>query len=325
MNSHHTCPAVEVTDLTKVFGTGNRAVRAVDGLTLTIEQGEIVAFLGPNGAGKTTTLDTLLGLSTPTSGNVRVLGTSPHQAVAAGDLGVVLQTGGLIPDYTVAETLRAIASVQGGHATTDLAGLAASTGLTPILGRRVARCSGGELQRLRLALALAADPRLLVLDEPTAGMDVTARTAFWDTMRVQAHGGRTILFATHYLEEAAAFADRIVIIAHGQLVADGTVDEIRALGEGAIVSATWADLDEPALATALKIAGLADSVLGTALRGEHVEIRTSAPDDVARWLLTATPAAHLGINAVSLNEVFTALTDDTGAVEAARVNEPAVV
>ncbi|WP_167202508.1 ABC transporter ATP-binding protein [Actinomyces respiraculi] len=310
MNSHHTSPAVEVTDLTKVFGTGTRAVRAVDGLTLTIDQGEIVAFLGPNGAGKTTTLDTLLGLSSPTSGNVRVLGTSPHRAVAAGDLGVVLQTDGLIPDYTVAETLRAVASVQGGHATTDLAGLAASTGLTPILRRRVARCSGGELQRLRLALALVADPRLLVLDEPTAGMDVTARTAFWDTMRVQAHGGRTILFATHYLEEAAAFADRIVIIARGRLVADGTVDEIRALGEGAVVSATWEGLDEPALAAALKVSGLADSVLGTALRGEHVEIRTSAPDDVARWLLTATPAAHLGINAVSLNEVFTALTDD---------------
>ncbi|MCL3778623.1 MULTISPECIES: ABC transporter ATP-binding protein [unclassified Actinomyces] len=325
MSPHTASPAVEVTDLTKVFGTGARAVRAVDGLTLTVAPGEIVAFLGPNGAGKTTTLDTLLGLSAPSSGHVRVLGTSPRRAAADGCLGVVLQSGGLIPDYTVAETLRAIASVQGRHATGDLGALAASTGLAPVLGRRVARCSGGELQRLRLALALVADPRLLVLDEPTAGMDVTARTSFWDTMREQAHGGRTILFATHYLEEAAAFADRIVIIARGRLVADGTVDEIRALGEGTVVSATWEGVDEPALAAAIEAGGLADRVLGTALRGEHVEIRTSASDDVARWLLTATPAAHLGISAVSLNEVFTALTEDAGATGTARTTHPTAV
>lgn len=302
--------AVEISDLTKVFGSGARAVRAVDGVSLSIDRGEIVAFLGPNGAGKTTILDTLLGLTSPTSGQVRVLGTDPRHAAASGRLGVVLQSGGLIPDYTVAETLRAVASVHGTHATAELGALAASTGLTPVLRRHVARCSGGELQRLRLALALIAAPELLILDEPTAGMDVVARTAFWDTMREQAHGGRTILFATHYLEEAAAFADRIVIIAHGRLVADGTVDEIRALGEGTIVSATWEGLDEDLLARSLEDSGLTGAVLGTALRGGHVEIRTSAPDDVARWLLTATPAVHLGISTVSLNEVFTSLTDD---------------
>ncbi|MGK2349399.1 ABC transporter ATP-binding protein [Actinomyces sp. W5033] len=310
MNTHDSSPTVEITDLTKVFGTGARTVRAVDGVSLTIDRGEIVAFLGPNGAGKTTILDTLLGLTNPTAGQVRVLGTQPRQAAASARLGVVLQTGGLITDYTVAETLRAIASLQGASATRDLGALAASTGLTPVLHRQVGRCSGGELQRLRLALALVAAPELLVLDEPTAGMDVTARTAFWDTMREQAHGGRTILFATHYLEEAASFADRIVIIARGRLVADGTVDEIRALGEGTVVSATWEGLDEALLARSLEDSGLTGAVLGTALRGGHVEIRTSAPDDVARWLLTATPAVHLGISTVSLNEVFTSLTDD---------------
>ena len=134
----------------------------------------------------------------------------------------------------------------------------------------------------RSALALIASPELLILDEPTAGMDVVARTAFWDTMREQAHGGRTILFATHYLEEAAAFADRIVIIAHGRLVADGTVDEIRALGEGTIVSATWEGLDEDLLARSLEDSGLTGAVLGTALRGGHVEIRTSAHYEIGR-------------------------------------------
>lgn len=180
----------------------------------------------------------------------------------------------------------------------------------------MSRCSGGERQRLRLALALLADPDLLVMDEPTAGMDVSARIAFWETMRTQTRRGRTVLFATHYLEEAASFADRIVIIAHGRLVADGSVDEIRALGEGALVTATWPGLSEESLGQHLAECPAAGSIKHAVVHGEHVELRTTDSDAVARWLLSATPAEHLGIGAASLNEVFTALTSD-GSDEAA--------
>ena len=180
----------------------------------------------------------------------------------------------------------------------------------------MSRCSGGERQRLRLALALLPDPDLLVMDEPTAGMDVSARIAFWETMRTQTRRGRTVLFATHYLEEAASFADRIVIIAHGRLVADGSVDEIRALGDGALVTATWPGLSEESLGQRLAECPAAGSIGHAVIHGEHVELRTTDSDAVARWLLTAPPAEHLGIGAASLNEVFTALTSD-GSDEAA--------
>ena len=174
----------------------------------------------------------------------------------------------------------------------------------------MSRCSGGERQRLRLALALLPDPDLLIMDEPTAGMDVGARITFWETMRTQTRRGRTVLFATHYLEEAASFADRIVIIAHGRLVADGSVDEIRALGDGALVTAVWPGISEESLGQYLADCPAASSILHAVVHGEHVELRTTDSDAVARWLLSTTPAEHLGIGAASLNEVFTALTSD---------------
>ncbi|WP_174714759.1 ABC transporter ATP-binding protein [Actinomyces sp. oral taxon 897] len=231
--------------------------------------------------------------------------------MAQGRIGAVLQDGGLTDNFTVAETLRATASMQSHRG--DLGDLVRQTDLAGILRRQVERCSGGERQRLRLALALMTAPALLVLDEPTAGMDVTSRIAFWDTMRSQSHSGRTIVFATHYLEEAASFADRIVIIASGRLVADGSVDQIRAMGEGALVTASWPgltpqDLDRAWAAAAERVPVLAASLLSRTVRGEHLEIRTTAPDDVARWLLTATPAENLGVSATSLDDVFTALT-----------------
>jgi len=182
--------------------------------------------------------------------------------------------------------------------------------LGQILTRRVSRCSGGERQRLRLALALLPSPELLVLDEPTAGMDVSARIAFWETMRARTRRGCTVLFATHYLEEAASFADRIVIIAHGRLIADGSVDEIRALGNGALVTATWPGVSEKSLDPYLATVPNAGRQPPTRAPGGHVEIRTTDSDAVARWLLTSTPAEHLSIGAVSLNEVFTTLTSE---------------
>ena len=307
-------PAIRSRGLHKIFGS----LIAVDNLDLTIRPGEVVAFLGPNGAGKSTTLDMFLGLTRPDAGTIELLGTSPNQAVQAGRVGVIFQDGGLLDDFTVGETLRVVASMQPGrpgrrsrarHAP-RLKDVVDEAHLGPILARRVSRCSGGERQRLRLALALLPDPDLLIMDEPTAGMDVGARITFWETMRTQTRRGRTVLFATHYLEEAASFADRIVIIAHGRLVADGSVDEIRALGDGALVTAVWPGISEESLGQYLADCPAASSILHAVVHGEHVELRTTDSDAVARWLLSTTPAEHLGIGAASLNEVFTALTSD---------------
>ena len=307
-------PAIDSRGLRKLFGS----LVAVDNLDLTIRPGEVVAFLGPNGAGKSTTLDMILGLTRPDAGTIELLGTSPNQAVQAGRVGVIFQDGGLLDDFTVGETLRVVASMQPRRSSRDsrirnaskLKNVVDEADLGRILTRKVSRCSGGERQRLRLALALLPDPDLLVLDEPTAGMDVSARIAFWETMRAQTRRGRTVLFATHYLEEAASFADRIVIIARGRLVADGSVDEIRALGDGALVTATWPGISEESLGQHLADCPAASSILHAVVHGEHVELRTTDSDAVARWLLSTTPAEHLGIGAASLNEVFTALTSD---------------
>ena len=296
-------PAVRVRGLRKTFGP----VVAVDSLDLTVASGEVVAFLGPNGAGKSTTLDVILGFTRPDAGTAAVLGVAPREAVRAGRVGAVLQIGGLIPSFTVRQTLDIVASLQ--LRAPDVESVIARTGLGGLLRRRVSRCSGGETQRVRLALALLAQPELLVLDEPTTGMDPTARTAFWDMMRRETAQGRAILFATHYLQEAADFADRIIIIDRGRLVAEGSVDEVRALGEGTTVTATWPGLSgEAELRAAL--APVSGSLLGVQVRGPHLELRTSAPDDVARLLLTATPAGHLGITALSLEEIFAELVGD---------------
>jgi len=169
-------PAIELRHLVKSFrplrGSADTEVTAVDGIDLTVGHGEVVAFLGPNGAGKTTTLDMVLGLTEPTSGTARVFGRPPRHAVVAGEVSAVLQTGGLLRDLTVRETVRMIASTYA--ATTPVDEVIDRAGLAALAHRRVSKCSGGEQQRLRFALALLPDPRLLILDEPTAGMDVSA-------------------------------------------------------------------------------------------------------------------------------------------------------
>ncbi|GGQ60141.1 ABC transporter ATP-binding protein [Streptomyces althioticus] len=208
--------------VTKRYG----GVRAVDDLTLTLRPGETVALLGPNGAGKSTTLDLLLGLKRPDSGSVTVLGTGPREAIVAGRVGAMLQSGGLMGDVTVAELVRLACGLH--PRPYPVPDVLARAGLTAIAGRRADKLSGGQAQRVRFALATAGDGDLIVLDEPTTGMDVTARRAFWATMRDQADRGRTVLFATHYLEEADAIADRVLVLHRGRLLADGTATEIKA-------------------------------------------------------------------------------------------------
>ena len=281
----------------KNFGS----VHAVNGIDLSIESGEIVAILGPNGAGKTTSIDMILGLSQPSSGHVSVLGMQPRQAISRGLVSAVMQTGGLLKDFTVAETVEYTASLFV-HAEAP-AEVLRRAGITGIADRKVGKCSGGEQQRLRFAMALLPDPELLVLDEPTTGMDVEGRRSFWTSIRQDAAAGRTVLFATHYLEEADAYADRVVLMRQGQIVADGTSAQIRALSAGRTVRATLPGASEAELAG---IVG-ADSV---ELRGDTVLIHATDSDAVARYLLTSTPAKDLEIIARGIEDAFLALTGD---------------
>jgi ABC-2 type transport system ATP-binding protein len=235
MTLHATEPAIRATGLRKSFrATDGSTVTAVDDVALTIHPGEIVAFLGPNGAGKTTTVDMLLGLTRPDAGSIAVFGRPPRAAVEAGRVSAVLQTGGLLGDFTVRETVEVVAALHGRTDRVDEA--IARAGLTALAGRRVQACSGGEQQRLKFALALVPDPDLIVLDEPTTGMDVAARQQFWDAMRADAADGRTILFATHYLAEADAFAERTVLMARGRIVEDGPTADVRAAFGGRTVT-----------------------------------------------------------------------------------------
>jgi ABC-2 type transport system ATP-binding protein len=298
--------AIDLHDVHKHFGP----VEAVRGIDLRVGAGEVVAFLGPNGAGKTSTIDMILGLSVPTAGTVEVYGMAPRAAIRRGLVSAVMQTGGLLHDLTVAETVEYTARLFSTARPT--AEVLERAGITAIATRLVGKCSGGEQQRLRFAMALLPDPALLILDEPTQGMDVEGRRDFWRAIRHDAAGGRTILFATHYLEEADAYADRVVLIRRGQVVADGTASYVKGLASGRTVRATLPGADASAL----------EQLPGTTrveLRGDTVLLRTSDSDAAARYLLTQTPARDLEVTAAGLEEAFLALTSETFAEEAGGV------
>jgi ABC-2 type transport system ATP-binding protein len=213
--------AVELQKMSYAYGN----VRAVEDVTLTVAAGEVVAVLGPNGAGKSTTLLMLLGLLPPAGGTVRLFGGAPAAACAAGRVGAMPQAGGLLPRSTVGDLLRFLHDVY--PQPMPVAEALALADLTGLAGRTVERLSGGQAQRLRFAMAIVGRPDLLVLDEPTAALDVEARRAFWAAIRGYAGAGRTVLFSTHYLEEADANADRIVVLDRGRVIADGTAAEVK--------------------------------------------------------------------------------------------------
>jgi len=294
--------AIDLRGLTKSFGT----VRAVDGLDLQVEAGEVLAFLGPNGAGKTTTIDMLLGFARPDSGTVQVFGLAPRDAIAAGKVSAVLQTGGLLKDLTVEETVRLTASLFAVSRPVDE--VLERAGIAEIRDRRVGSCSGGQQQRLRFALALLPDPELLILDEPTTGMDVEGRREFWSAIRADAARGRTIVFATHYLEEADAYADRVVLVRHGRIVADGTSAQVKNLAAGRVVSARLPGARPEQLAAV-------PGVDKAEVRGDRVLLRTRDSDAVARHLLTSTDATDLEIGGLGLEDAFIALTSDRDVLE----------
>ena len=237
--------------------------------------------------------------STPDEGSVAVLGGSPRTAIRQGRVSAVLQSGGLLKDLTVAETVRMLATLY--PKTEPAASVLERAGITRIADYKVGKCSGGEQQRLRFALALLPDPELILLDEPTAGMDVEGRQDFWSAIHDDANRGSTVVFATHYLEEADAYADRIVLISDGSIVADGTTAEIKNLASGRTVTVALAHAD---LGQLRRVAG----VESAEQRGNKVIVHTSDSDLVARYLLNETQASDIQITSNSLEDAFVKLT-----------------
>jgi ABC-2 type transport system ATP-binding protein len=288
--------AVALRGASKSFGP----VRAVDRLDLTIPAGQTVALLGPNGAGKSTMISMMLGLSRPDSGSVRLFGDTADSAVRAGRVGAMLQDAGFVPNATVGELVELARALY--PAPLPTAQVLRTAGLTKLADRRLDKLSGGEAQRARFAFALAGDPRLLILDEPTAAMDVAARQAFWAAMRSYSAGGHTVLFATHYLEEADDFADRVVVIAQGRIIADGSGAQIRSLAGGRTVAfdltgAGTADLD--------RLPG----VRAVEVRGDRATLRSDDSDaTVAALVHSGRSFENLEVSAAGLQDAFLALT-----------------
>ncbi|HUQ55023.1 ABC transporter ATP-binding protein [Lentzea sp.] len=287
--------AVALSGVRKRFGE----VRAVDGVDLVISPGEVVALLGPNGAGKSTTVDLLLGLSTPDSGEISVFGRSPREAVVEGQISAMLQSGALLEDATVAEAVGLIAALH--RRPMPVSRALRQAGIADLADRRCTKLSGGQKQRVRFALALVCEPDLLVLDEPTVAMDVETRRAFWQQMRAYTDTGRTVLFATHYLDEAEEYADRVVLMRSGRIVADGSVAQVRAAVSGRTLRAVVpgaADLDLP-------------GVRSTGRRGDQITLTCTDSDAAVRALLARYPQAHdIEITALGLEDAFLALTGE---------------
>ena len=295
-----TIAGVRISGLTKSFKSPQGPVHAVRGIDISISVGETVALLGPNGAGKSTTIDTLLGLLKPDGGTVEVLGMSPDRATAVGAVGAMLQVGGVISDLSVRELLQMVASLYPHPLGVDE--VVELTRIQDLVGRKTTKLSGGQTQRLRFAVGLISNPKLLVLDEPTVAMDVEARRQFWTTMREFAGRGKTVVFATHYLEEADAYADRIILMSRGTIVADGPSTEIKATVGMRTIRAT---LPHPEVAALAALPG----VTSVETRGDGVVLGCADSDAALRALLPAYPNARdIEVRGAALEDAFVQLT-----------------
>ena len=276
-------------------------VQAVNELTLEIPQGRTIAFLGPNGAGKSTSIDMLLGLRKPSSGTIRVLGKTPRQAIADGDIGAMLQSGGLMTEVTVREFLTLITRLHPRPVAVD--DLLVRANIGDIAERKVDKLSGGQSQRVRFAVSIAGDNRLIVLDEPTTGMDVENRQLFWDAMKAESQRGKTILFATHYLEEADQIADQVIVINKGRLLVQGSAAEIKAQAGFQHISFR---LDGVGREFLLGLPG----VKSIDVSNDLVRIQTSASDATLYGVLDAGfRPTQIEVGALGLEQAFIAITE----------------
>ncbi|WP_433411676.1 ABC transporter ATP-binding protein [Microtetraspora malaysiensis] len=301
--------AASLTDVTKTFGV----TRAADGLTLSIPRGQTVALLGPNGAGKSTAISMLLGLLPPDSGTASLFGGAPERAVRQGRVGAMPQEGGIIARVTVRELLTFVSRTY--REPLPLDRILALAQLTALADRRVDRLSGGQAQRVRFAMAIAGDPELIVLDEPTAALDVEARRELWASMRGFAERGRTILFSTHYLDEADEQADRVIVINRGRVAADGTSTEIKRL-----VAVTTVRVTVSGDAAWL---GRLPGVTGLEINGDRATLRSTDADATVAALAQAGAVRDIEVTPADLEDAFVALTTAAAPSGAAPLKENA--
>jgi ABC-2 type transport system ATP-binding protein len=291
--------SIKLESLSKSYGS----VRAVRSIDVEITFGETVAILGPNGAGKTTTIDMMLGLTRPDSGRISLFGMEPGEAVRAGAIGGMLQTGTPIPYLSTRELITMVASLYPNPISVDEALRLSGTG--DIADRQTTKLSGGQTQRVRFAIALVANAKLLVLDEPTAAVDVERRRDFWAVMRSIAVTGKTVVFATHCLEEADAYADRIIVMARSQVVADGSATEIKAI----VSNALFGRLPEVSTEELKSLVG----VVSAERHGDAVLLSCNDSDAALRELLSRNPDPHdIEVHGAGIEEAFLGLTTEDG-------------
>ncbi|WP_233841274.1 ABC transporter ATP-binding protein [Dyella sp. 2HG41-7] len=276
-------------------------VTALDGVDLVLQRGELLAVLGPNGAGKSTSIGLLLGLIRPDGGRAELFGMDPQEIDARRRIGVMLQTAMLPPTLRVGELLRVVSSYYPNPRSIDES--AALAGIADLLKRPYGKLSGGQQRRVQFALALCGRPELVFLDEPTVGMDIDARRKLWAAMRALVAEGCSVVLTTHYLEEAEALAQRVVVMGKGRVLTEGSVDALRAHVPLTRIRCVT-DLDVDAIARWPQVASAERD-------GTRVRISTSAAEHVLRRMLDADAAlSELEVQRAGLAEAFTELTRD---------------
>ncbi|HET9190942.1 MAG TPA: ABC transporter ATP-binding protein [Rudaea sp.] len=287
----------EVRSASKRYGK----LQALDGMNLQVRRGQVLALLGPNGAGKTTAISLLLGLLEADAGEARLFGETPKNVSARRRIGAMLQTTAVPDTLQVGELIALFRSYYPQPRT--VADIVQLAGVGDLLRRRYGKLSGGQQRRVQFALAIAGRAEILFLDEPTTGLDIDARGTMWKTIRTLVAEGCAIVLTTHYLEEAEALADRVVVLAHGRIVAEGSVAQIRArVGQRRIRCITEVD--------AAAIAGWPD-VRSAARDGERMEIVTDSAEAVVRRLLDQDARLHdLEIQRAGLAEAFVEITKE---------------
>jgi ABC-2 type transport system ATP-binding protein len=302
-------PAVATLDaVTKRFPNG---IVALDNLSLTLRRGEVVALLGPNGAGKSTAVKLLMGLSSPTSGTVSIFGADPRNHAARLRTGVMLQVGRAPEMLRVREHIELFRGYYPNPM--PFADIVQAAGLEGIESRLFGQLSGGQKQRVLFALALAGDPDLLFLDEPTVGLDIKSRRGMWEQIQLLSARGKTVLLTTHYLEEADSLAQRIVVIDKGRIVCEGTPAEVKSLGSATPGSLKSRSVKIIRCATAIPTSALLNipGVTSATVSGEITTVMTSQAESTLRELLALDLSLHsIDVQSPKLEDAFLALTGD---------------
>jgi ABC-2 type transport system ATP-binding protein len=290
--------------VTKRYGNG---VLALDNLSLSLERGQIIALLGPNGAGKSTAVRLLMGLSSPTAGEARIFGADPRNTDARLRTGVMLQVGRAPEMLRVREHI----AIFRGYYPRPMAypDLIKAAGLEGLESRMFGQLSGGQKQRVFFALALAGDPDLIFLDEPTVGLDIEARRLMWAQIRSLAARGKTVLLTTHYLEEADALAHRIIVINQGRVVCEGTPAEVKSLGASGNASGSAVKIIRCVTTLTAEHLLAMPTVSSVEVHGNITVITSAQPESTLREMLALDQNLHsLEVQSPALEDAFLALT-----------------